>query len=264
MNARFLAACGLVLVSSQFCYSQVIFSRRVYRQHGRTYQQLWEWNPASGALRPLTRSSREHIWPMCKDKGRRIQFIRPEELKPADQLWEFNRATGAERMLAAKAPDLAEPVHGKDCTWEARSGPLLACAAEDSLTISRAAKTAGHWTLGSQYDPIESLHWSADGRWLLVETLGKNTSSSSPQSDIHIVDVASRRVIEAGSGLGAAWIPGRDVIFFTTPRDLAPLPWSPNHTAWVERLVTFDVATRKTTPVTKGFSDDLDPVLCPR
>jgi hypothetical protein len=139
---------------------------------------------------------------------------------------------------------------------------VRACGKADDLTLARDGKPVAHLKFGTEYCPIESLAWSADGRWLLVENLGEDTSSSAPQSDYHIVDASGQEVIAAGSGLNGAWIPGRDVIFYTTPRDTAPMPWAPKHTAWVERLVTFDVATRKTTPVTTGFSDDMDPVLC--
>jgi hypothetical protein len=35
---------ALLFVSSAF--GEVIFSRRVYKEHGATYQQIWTWNPA--------------------------------------------------------------------------------------------------------------------------------------------------------------------------------------------------------------------------
>jgi hypothetical protein len=105
MNLRLTAGCGLVLVCVQACAGQVIFSRRVYREHGRTYQQLWEWNPATGSLRALTHSARDHVWPVCKDGGKRIQFVSPEEYGINDQLWVFDRTTGAERMLAGVYSD---------------------------------------------------------------------------------------------------------------------------------------------------------------
>ena len=45
--------------------AQVIFSRRVYKEHGASYQQIWTWNPADGALKALTYSPRDHYHPTC-------------------------------------------------------------------------------------------------------------------------------------------------------------------------------------------------------
>jgi len=41
----------LLLVSS--AWGEVIFSRRVYKEHVASYQQIWTWNPANGVLKAL-------------------------------------------------------------------------------------------------------------------------------------------------------------------------------------------------------------------
>jgi len=40
---------ALLFVSS--ASGEVIFSRRVYKVHGASYQQIWTWNPADGVLK---------------------------------------------------------------------------------------------------------------------------------------------------------------------------------------------------------------------
>jgi hypothetical protein len=52
---------------------QVVFSWRVYKERGPSFQQIWSWNPVSGALRALTQSPRDHLRPKC-DNGK-ITFV---------------------------------------------------------------------------------------------------------------------------------------------------------------------------------------------
>jgi hypothetical protein len=42
---------ALLFVSS--ASGEVIFSRRVYKEHGASYQQIWTWNPADGGQRAV-------------------------------------------------------------------------------------------------------------------------------------------------------------------------------------------------------------------
>ena len=53
--SRATVVLALLFVSSAF--GEVIFSRRVYKEHGASYQQIWTWNPADGVLKALTHSS---------------------------------------------------------------------------------------------------------------------------------------------------------------------------------------------------------------
>ena len=53
----------LLFVSSAF--GEVIFSRRVYREHGASYQQIFLWNPADSVLKELPHSPRDHYYPRC-------------------------------------------------------------------------------------------------------------------------------------------------------------------------------------------------------
>src|ERR1039458_5560162 len=64
---------ALFFVSSAF--GEVIFSRRVYKEHGASYQQIFLWNPADGVLKELTHSPRDHYHPTCD--GRIVKFTSP-------------------------------------------------------------------------------------------------------------------------------------------------------------------------------------------
>jgi Tol biopolymer transport system component len=74
--------------------AQVIFSRRAYLEHGRSYQQIWTWNASDGSLKPLTNSPRDHRRPVCSRDGKRILFVSDSE-----GVWSLDRATGEELEL---------------------------------------------------------------------------------------------------------------------------------------------------------------------
>ena len=63
---------ALLFVSSAF--GEVIFSRRVYKEHGASYQQIWTWNPADGVLKALTHSPRDHDHPTCDGQTNQVHI----------------------------------------------------------------------------------------------------------------------------------------------------------------------------------------------
>jgi hypothetical protein len=96
MISRLLAASLFFLLGTGPARAQVVFSRRVYAEHGRTYQQIWEWR--GGTLTALTHSPRNHYQPMCSRDGQRIYFL----AGPADwdyTVWSLDRATGQEKEI---------------------------------------------------------------------------------------------------------------------------------------------------------------------
>ena len=96
------AACIAVSLAPVSLHAQVIFSRRIYAEHGRTYQQIWTWSAAHGSLKPLTKSSRDHSHPVCSHDGKRILFV-----SDRTGVWSLDRATGAERELWSTAGALS-------------------------------------------------------------------------------------------------------------------------------------------------------------
>src|SRR5580658_5559396 len=76
---------------------QVVFSRRVYKEQGPSYQQIWTWNPSNGVLKALTYSPRDHYLPVCTSGA--ITFVSPEPWQAAAKLWSFDPASGKERVI---------------------------------------------------------------------------------------------------------------------------------------------------------------------
>jgi hypothetical protein len=268
MSSCLLLISWLMLILLAPLYGQVVFSRRVYKEQGQSYQQIWNWNPADNNLRQLTDSPRDHYLPSCS--GSSISFISPAPWQDNAKEWIFDRSTRSERIVGpAPLDDVREPVLGSGCDVRARAGPLEACGKAGEVTVSREGKQIGRLrvspgpsAIGGDF-PIESLAWSASGKWLLVATLGIDTNSSSPQSDFWVVDAASMKLTKAGSGNSGAWLPVRDIFFYTSPRDLAPLGGARRpRGVWVEHLMTFDPALGKTTAITSGVTNNLQPGIC--
>ncbi len=259
---------------------QVVFSRRVYKELGATYQQVWIWNPSNGALKALTHSSRNHFFPACS--GGKITFVSSqEEWDDNSKLWSFDLANGEEREIGpAPAPPSHEPTPKNGCNTFAQAGSLEACGKDEELSVSRAGKLIGHFniqtngcpidnrgTMGKCDTPILSLDWSPDAKWLLVGALGLNTGSSAPQFDYYAVDAAAMKLtkVASASQYGILWLPGSEELLYTTPEDLAPLPGAhrPSN-VWVQQLVLFNPATGRAAAVTSGLSDNFDASLCGR
>jgi hypothetical protein len=90
-----------LFVSSAF--GEVIFSRRVYKEHGASYQQIFIWNPADGVLKELTHSPRDHYHPTCD--GRTVKFTSPSPDVTDDvKLWSLSPALHFEQ-LRTRAPN---------------------------------------------------------------------------------------------------------------------------------------------------------------
>jgi hypothetical protein len=252
----------LLLLSAFPLSAQVVFSRRVYQETGRTYQQLWNWNPADNALQQLTDSPRDHLRPSCS--GNHIRFVSPVEWPPEGKLWSFDRATRKETLLGpppSESKDTPRALSG--CDVSAELGPLRACARRGELSIARAGVELGRLAPGSGDLPIEVLSWSPSGKWLLVGTLGVNTNSTSPQFDLFVVGIRTMKLAKAGSGNAAAWLPSRDCFFYTTPRDMANLPGAHRpRGVWMEHLKLFDPQSGKSAAITSGLTNNVHPVVC--
>ncbi len=271
-----IALLSLMVVSS--LSAQVVFSRRVYQEQGRSYQQIWTWNPATGALKAITRSPRNHYLPACKNG--KFTFVSPEPYEENSKLWSFDPKTGEEHALgpAPEAPS-GETKPRNGCPRFAKAGNFEACSNEEELTVSRAGKVVGHFnietvecpdrqgTIGKCDTPILYLGWSPDGKWLAVGELGLNTNSSAPQFDYYVVEAATMTLTKVGSARqdDILWAPGRDELLYVTPRDLAALPGAGHErNVWVQNLMLFDPASGKRTAITSGVTNNLDASVCSR
>src|ERR1039458_4235633 len=132
---------ALLLVSS--ASGEVIFSRRVYKEHGASYQQIWTWNPADGVLKALTPSPRAHYNPTWA--GRIINFTSPSPDVTDDvRLWSLNPATGEESIIGPRPEPKEEPgSRVRGCDQFAKLGEVEACGNEETLVVSRSGKQIG-------------------------------------------------------------------------------------------------------------------------
>ena len=241
---------------------QVVFSRRVYKEQGASYQQIWAWYPSSGALKALTRSPRNHSLPACT--GGNITFV------ANSKLWSFDQASGRERVIGpAPIPPNHESKPRNGCDVFAKAGNLEACGKGVDLSVLRDNKAVGHFktdecpvddhgTLGKCETPIVSLEWSPDAKWLLVEAL-----EDAHEVDYYVVSPATMKLTRVATADSALWLPGRDELLYTTPEYTAPLPGARHdRQVWVQQLIRFEPATGESTAITSGVAYNSDASLC--
>lgn len=278
MTATPQRAAALLLLLSVFSASgDVIFSRRVYKEHGTSYQQLWAWNPASGNLKAVTNTARDHFNPICV--GRTIRFTSPSpDITDHVKLWALNPSTGQETQIGPAPEPTGRAFSQKaGCDRYAKAGELEACGNEETLTVSRSGKQVGRFqiqvntcqidsrgTLGKCETPIFTLKWSDDARWLLIGEQGVNDGSGQRQEDYYVLNLADMRLNPMASAYLAFWLPNRDEVLYVTPQDLADLPSTGprKHSVWVQQLMSFDPARNKSTAITSGLTNNVDPSWC--
>ncbi len=264
----------LSIVSSAF--GEVIFSRRVYKEHGASYQQIFLWNPADGVLKELTNSPRDHYYPTCD--RRIVKFASPSRDVTEDvKLWSLNPATGEEKVIGrAPAPQGRPDSRSPGCAEFAKVGQLEACGNDETLVVSRSGRQIGlfqiqvntcpidnHGTIGKCETPIRSLDWTRDGKWLLIGEEGLNDGSGQRQDDYYLVNFATMKLSKVASAYIAFWLPGRDQIVYVTPQSLAPLPGQQRkHNVWVQQLMFFDPLKGTPTAITSGLTNNVDPSWC--
>ena len=205
--------CGLLLLLLLPPLSgQVVFSRRVYRESGPSYQQIWNWNPSDNSLRQISDSPRNHFRPSCS--GRRILFVSPEEWRSNAKLWSFDRNTREENIVGPVPPESGQSrPRIKGCDVSAAARTVQACAKHSGLSISRDGKQTGSLRVSNDFCPIQFLAWSPSGKWLLVGTLGADTNSTSPQSDLFVLDPVAMKLTKAASGNAADVASGSGRVF---------------------------------------------------
>ena len=262
--------CAILALLPALLSAQVAFSRRVYQQSGATYQQIWRWDPSEGGLKPLTDSERNHFQPACSQDGRYIYFLSGTDLYNYNGLWSFDRQTGQERKLSAdpKLPgDGANQPSIADCNdavWSHDKERLACSAGQDVLIRDAVGKEVGRLHFGERATAPSAMAWSPDRKWLLVGTPGQDDNSTSRQSDYFALDLGRMAWIPVGSGNDAMWLPGRNEIIYSTPRELAALTPSSKHRVWSTHLMVFDPATRRRTPITSGVTNNMQPAPCVR
>ena len=256
MSFRLVIGVLSLSLTLSLCGQEVVFSRRVYKKQGPSYQQIWSWNPANDVLLELTHSARDHYLPACKDAG--ITFVSSEKL------WSFDSASGEERVIGPlPEPPKHEPKPQNGCAVFAKAGSLEACGKEEDLSVSRDNKAIVHINISTdpnEQTPIVSLEWSPDAKWLLVGGL-----VDLHEGDYFVVNPATKKLTKVATAFpnSVLWLPGRDELLYTTPEYLAPLPGARRERqVWLQQLIRFEPATGKSTPITSGLGNNVDAALC--
>ena len=266
----------VLLLCAPLSFGDVIFSRRVYKENGVSYQQIWSWKPTDGTLKALTESPRDHYEPRCD--GRVIKFTSPSPDVTEDvRLWGLHPATGEERAIGPAPEEKAEPVSGSPgCARFAKRGDLQACANDETLVLSRSGKQIGryqiqvntcpidnHGSLGRCETPIRSLAWTEDRKWLLIGEQGLHDGSGQRQDDYYLLDLATMKISMMASAETAFWLPGRDQIVYVTPQGLAALRGGRSKRyVWAQQLMLFDPLKGASAAVTSGLTNNIDPSWC--
>jgi hypothetical protein len=216
----------LTSVAASASAQEIVFSRRVYAAQGTTYQQLWTWSASDGTLKQRTNSARNHNAPACSPDGKQIFF--------STSAFDKNGALVENHWSLDRATGIESPAKN---------------------VSARPATPAGN---DNEEFP------SPDGKTALVGTYGESSTSTSHYQDYFLVDVATTTRTRAMSGNNPVWLPNGNAIVYETPRDLAPLPPDGAHSVWSAHLALFDLTTHKSTTLTSGVTNNVQPTLCGR
>ncbi|HEX4347370.1 MAG TPA: hypothetical protein VHZ73_07340 [Vicinamibacterales bacterium] len=287
--AGLLAVVALVSTAVPARAQQVAFSRREYAATGTTYQQVWMLDVATGKIRQLTKSNRDHNLPECTADGKEVVFDAGDVLLNRHSAWSLNIGTGVEAQTTTSQKSLfhrrdAIQIGGAQCEEPVASadGKRVACVLNRDLEVLDAGTRAelqrltftGTDSTGAPYAvppggagpgrvPATDIRWARDGRQVLVGVYGENSGSTAHASDYFIADLAAKTWRKAMSGNDAIWLPDGKSILYTTMRDLTPLPAPASaHSVWTQHLMSFDVASGKSTALTSGVTNDVSPALC--
>lgn len=209
--------------------AQVVFSRRIYRERARTYQQLWMWNPTDGGLKPLTNSPRNHFQPACSIDGSDVRFLSGTDLYNYNGVWTFDRKTSEERKISGPAQRAVRRLD--ELAKIAESGSLRYCKSADQLWTCPPGQTFAD-TLGLYYraksqtvDPRtrEAVRQTVAAEPVLtLQSLSEKTAGRATLDDLHFliasgdlyVDLRAAPLVEparvrvfANAQIGSAFTP---------------------------------------------------------
>ncbi len=179
------------------------------------------------------------------------------------------------RSLAVETGDngsitMMEPGGARGRTQEKCSGPVwspdvrrLACVAGQTvrvLNLTTGVEVA-HAEFTQRPTQPAVADFSADGTRLLVGTIGANQSSTSPQLDFWVLEIASGKWSFVGPGQAAVFAPGKAAggILLATPRELRAVG---KVQEWISQLLLVDPATHAQTPLAAGPAANGEPCRC--
>jgi dipeptidyl aminopeptidase/acylaminoacyl peptidase len=243
-----IVVCGMLLLGAGCLNAQVVLSRRVYAEHGRTWRQLWIAGQGSGGFRQLTRSARDHMEPLCSRDGKLIYFVSDPDAgrsvnayAGADdrELWAFDLQTGQERRLWQTTDDSGVHLNGTTA-----DGAVLVRVGTELRRLE-----PDPWSIDLVDPAGNAAAVSPDGRSLAIVIAGSlDPEGQSHDARLYLVDTATgRQRVELGSYEAPSWSPdgtriaavaedGLAILDVATQREVARAPW-PKQDAPPEDLV---------------------------
>lgn len=198
----------MLLLVATYLDAQVVLSRRVYAEHGRTWRQLWIAGRGSGGFRQLTRSARDHMEPLCSRDGKLIYFVSdPDGARSLNayagandrELWAFDLQTGQERLLWQTTDE-----NGLDLIGITADGAVLI---RDGTEMRRLQPDP--WRIDLVDPAKDAAAVSPDGRSLAIVTAGSlDREGQSHDARLYLVDTATgRQRVELGKYEAPVWSP---------------------------------------------------------
>jgi beta-lactamase regulating signal transducer with metallopeptidase domain len=213
--------------------AQVVLSRRVYAEHGRTWRQIWVASSGSTDFRQLTHSARDHADPVCSRDGKSIYFVSDRDgarslnaYAGADgrEVWALDMQTGQERPVWQTSEDEGLGLNGTTA-----DGSILIRVGAELRSLSRHP-----WRI----DKVDAASVSPDGRGLAIRIAGSlDKEGQSHDAKLFIVDTATGQSrVQVGNYDGPAWSPdgtriaaiaddGLAIIDVSTRKEVARLGW---------------------------------------
>ena len=188
--------------------AQVIVSRRVYAEHGRTWRQLWIASSGSTDFKQLTHSPRDHMEPLCSRDGKLIYFVSDRDGTRSlnayagatdRELWAFDRQTGQERLLWQTSDD--DGLHLNGTTTE---GAVLVRVGTELRSQLRHL-----WHIDNMDPSFNAASVSPDGHTVAAVIAGYlDKEGQSHDANLFLVDTSTGQSrVKVGKYEGPSWSP---------------------------------------------------------
>lgn len=245
---RSIVACWIFLLATGWLDAQIVVSRRVYSEHGRTWRQLWMASSKSLDFRQLTHSTRDHVYPLCSRDGNLIYFVSDRDGARSlnayagandRELWALDPQTGQERLVWQTSDDL-----GLQPIGTSADGAVLIRVGTELRSLRHSWSIDNVVPTDNQPPAV-----SPDGRALAIVIAGSfDKQGESHDAHLFIVDTATGQSrIQVGNYETPAWSPdgtriaaignnGLAIIDVATHKEVARAAW-PKPNAPPEDLV---------------------------
>jgi Tol biopolymer transport system component len=186
-----VSVCWILFVGAGWLNAQLVLSRRVYAEHGRTFAQIWMADEGTLNFRQLTHSARDHSAPVCSRDGKLIYFVSDRDRERSRnaygdyfpyerEVWAYDRQTRQEHFLWRTSRDFGLTLEGTT----ANGGVLV----WDGTQLQSRAHNP--WVI----DNVDETAVSLDGRRLaLVIAESYDKEGQSQNAKLFVVDAASGR-----------------------------------------------------------------------